>query len=190
MIEAGEHLPLDVLLQDWLGETDPDTRAAVDAHLMACDACGNLFDDMLALGRGVRTALLAGQVFTVASADLLDRLTQQGVRVREYRVPHNGSVHCTVAPEDQVLASRLEAPLDGVQRLALVERSSLAPDRAARADDIPFDPPSGEVLYLPSIARVRTLAAQTLQVALLATDETGTEREIGRYQFHHRPWAG
>ena len=188
MSASGEHIPLPVLLQDWLGESDDATREAVDGHLMACDACGPLFDEVIALGQGVRDALLAGRVFMATGPGFLDRLAERGVRVRQYQVPLNGSVNCTVAPGDEVLVGRLQAPLEGVTRLDLVEQTSLAPGTQYLAEDIPFDPRAGEVLYLASIARVRALPAHTEQLTLLATDDAGT-REIGRYVFHHRPWA-
>lgn len=189
MSTRSDHIPLDVLLQDWLGEGDGSTRDAVDAHLMACDACGALFDEVLALGQGVQQALLSGRLFAATGADMLERMRQHGVRVREYTVPLNGSVDCTVAPDDAVLVSRLQAPLQGVQRLDIVEQSSLAPGMQQRAEDIPFDPGSGELVYLASIARVRAYPSQTVQITLVAREEGGS-REIGRYTFHHRPWPG
>lgn len=188
MKPSSEHIPLDVLLEDWLGETDAATREAIDAHLMACDACGESFDELLALGQGVREALRAGSLFAAASADFVQRLADRGVRVRQYRVPHDGSVNCSVAPDDEVLVSRLQAELGGVQRLDLIEESSLAPGALQRVQDIPFDPQASEVVYLAGTARVRALPAHTVQLTLVATQD-GHEREIGRYAFHHRPWA-
>jgi hypothetical protein len=114
------HIPLEVLLQDWLGESDPITRDAVDAHLMACDACGELLDDVVALQAGVRDAVQAGAVALVTGPGFLQRLAARGARIREYRLPHNGSVNCTVAPEDEVLASRVQVPLHGVERVDMV----------------------------------------------------------------------
>jgi hypothetical protein len=186
-IDAG-HIAPDLLLQDWLGETDAATREAVDAHLMACDACGELLDGLLALGAGVRGAVRAGTVAVVTGPAFVDGLAARGVRVREYRVQHNGTVNCTVAPDDEMLVSRLQAPLVGVQRLDMTMEVSFAPGVLHRWADIPFDAATGEVLFLPGVANVRTLPAHTMQLALLAPDEAGT-REIGRYVFHHTPWS-
>jgi hypothetical protein len=183
------HVPLDVLLDDWLGESDEPTREAVDAHLMACDTCGALLDEVIALGQGVRDVLQAGRLFTVTTSRFVDRLAARGMRVRQYRVPLGGSVNCTVAPGDEVLVSRLQAPLGGVKRLDLVGQSSLDPSSPYRAEDIPFDPATGEVLYMVPIARVRQLPAHTMNMTLVATDDRGAQREVGRYAFHHSPWA-
>lgn len=49
------------------------------------------------------------------------------MRIREYRLPPNGSVNCTVAPDDELLVTRLEAPLEGVERLDAVARLSIEP---------------------------------------------------------------
>ncbi|HYD76445.1 hypothetical protein [Ramlibacter sp.] len=183
-----DHLPVDALLQDWLGESDAATREAVDTHLMACDACGERLDQLVALGAGVRGAVRAGRVTVVAGAGFVDRLAARGVRIREYRVPHNGGVNCTVAPDDEVLVSRLQAPLQGVQRLDLAVELSIQPGVVHRLDDIPFDPARGEVLVLPSVAQVRQLPAHTQHLTLIAREGDGS-RELGRYEFRHSPWS-
>ncbi|HEY1228802.1 MAG TPA: hypothetical protein VGF26_15935 [Ramlibacter sp.] len=183
------HIPLEVLLQDWLGESDPVTRDAVDAHLMACDACGELLDDVVALQAGVRDAVQAGAVALVTGPGFLQRLAARGARIREYRLPHNGSVNCTVAPDDEVLASRVQVPLHGVERVDMVMELSIAPGVQYRVDDIPFDAQADEVLFLPSVAQVRRLPAHTMVLTLLAPEGSGS-RELGRYEFRHTPWAG
>jgi hypothetical protein len=119
------------------------------------------------------------------SARFVERLKAAGRRVREYRVPHNGSVVCSVAPEDDVLVSHLDAPLQGVTRLDAVFALSLQPGHEARVQDIPFDATRGEVLFAPKLAEVRTLPSHQLVVRLLAVDAAG-EREVGSYTFHHR----
>jgi len=128
-------------------------------------------------------------VSAITSAAFVQRLAAQGLRVREYRLAHNGSVDCTVAPDDELLVSHLEVPLQGVERLDAIARLSLEPDVEHRLHDIPFDPRAGEVLYLPKLAQVRRMPAHTLHVTLLAVDGSGT-RELGRYAFRHRPWDG
>ena len=98
-------------------------------------------------------------------------------------------MNCTVAPDDDVLVSHIEAPLQGVQRLDAVIHLSTEPGVRHELHDIPFDERSGEVHYLPKLAQVRQLPAHTMQLTLLAV-EPGATREVGRYTFHHRPWPG
>jgi hypothetical protein len=184
---AVRHLSPAELLDYWLHDSDPAATDAADEHLMHCEACGEQLDGLIALGHGVRAAFRAGAVSAVTSGAFLRHLRATGLRVREYRLPHNGSVHCTVAPEDEMLASTLEAPLQGVQRLDALAELSIDPGVTHRLEDLPFEAASGEVLYLPRLAQVRALPAHTLQVTLLSVEPAGT-REVGRYAFHHRPW--
>jgi hypothetical protein len=183
------HPSVETLLDYWLHDADPLSTDAVDEHLMQCDACGQVLDELIALGEGVRTAFRAGAVSAVSSDAFVQRLLAQGLQVREYRLPHNGSVNCTVAPEDELLVAHLEAPLQGVERLDALTQLSIEPGVQRRLQDIAFDPQAGEVLFLPKIAEVKTLAAHTMQVTLLAVEPGGT-REVGRYTFNHRPWPG
>lgn len=179
------HIGFERLLAYWFGESDDAETQAIDEHLMRCDACGRELDQLAATAQAVRDAFLAGEVGAAVSPAFVAALAQRGIRVREYRVPHNGSIACTVAPEDQVLVSRLEAPLQGVRRLDVV---SALPDAAEHLQDVPFDPSSGEVVLAVRAARIRRLPAHEAIVRLLAIDEQGS-REIGRYTFRHRPWS-
>lgn len=188
MSAAPEHPSIDLLLDYWLHESDAASTEAVDEHLMRCDACGEALDGLIALSAGVREALRAGAVSMVTSAAFVQRLAGQGLRVREYRLPHNGSVNCTVAPEDELLVARLQAPLQGVQRLDARAELSIEPGVRHELHDVPFDAGAGEVVCVSRIADVRCLPAHTMQLTLLAVDSDRT-REVGRYTFHHQPWA-
>ena len=190
MSDAAGHLSVDALLDYWLHDLAPAAAVdAVDEHLMQCDACGQALDELIALGDGVRSAFRAGAVSAVTTSAFVQRLAGQGMRVREYRLAVNGSVNCTVAPDDDLLVSHLEAPLEDVQRLDAVTEWSLEPGVEHRLEDVPFDPQAGEVLYLPKIAAVEEMPENILRVRLLAV-ESGSAREIGRYAFFHRPWPG
>ena len=190
MSAGGGHLSVDALLAWWLhDEASAASVDAVDEHLMQCDACGRALDELVALGDGVRAAFRAGALSSVTTAAFVQRLVGQGLRLREYRVPLNGSVDCSVAPDDDLLVSRLAAPLAGVQRLDAVAVSSLAPGVEHRLEDVPFDPRTGEVIWLPKLAAVKREPENTLRVTLFSMEEGGA-REIGRYAFHHRPWTG
>lgn len=189
MSASANHPSIATLLDYWLHDSDAATTDAVDEHLMQCDACGQRLDELVALGDGVRAAFRAGVVATVTSGDFVRRLAAHGLKVREYRLPHNGSVNCTVAPEDELLVSRLEAPLQGIERLDALLQSSIEPDVQHSLHDVPFNPDAGEVLFFPKLAQIRQLPAHTMKVTLLAV-QSGGAREVGRYTFRHRPWPG
>lgn len=187
MSAAPDHLSPAALLDYWLGDADPAATDAADEHLMACEACGEALDGLIALGEGVRAALRAGTVATVAGHAFVQRLAAQGVQVREYRVAPGGSVNCSVAPGDGLLVSCLQAPLQGVQRLDLQMELSIEPGTRHEMHDLPFDPQVGEVMLVSKLSDVRRQPAHDVRTTLFAVDESG-RREIGRYAFHHRPW--
>jgi hypothetical protein len=91
-----------------------------------------------------------------------------------------------VAPEDEFLVSRLQAPLAGVSRLDAV--AYLADEPAHVFHDIPFDAASGEVVVTPKIAHIRAMPAHRFRWRLVAW-EAGVERVIGDYTFDHTPFA-
>lgn len=187
MSTTSNHLSTDTLLDYWLHDSDAATTDAVDEHLIACEACGQSLDELIALGKGVRSAFRAGMVSGATTDRFVRRVVEQGLQVREYRLPHNGSVNCRVAPDDQLLVAHLALPLHGIERLSAVTQFSTEPGVLHELPDIPFDPQAGEVSYIAPLTRVRHLPAHTMQLTLLA-EEAGGPREVARYTFHHRPW--
>lgn len=175
-------LEFSALTEYWLDELDEAAEARIDEHLFGCQECSAKLDEIIALASGVRAAFRQGAVRAFVTGAFVNGLTEQGVRLREYRVPHNGSVHCTLAPEDEVLVARLEAPLGGVTRLDA--HSYLGDAQPEVFRDIPFDPSSGEVVITPKIAHLRAAPSHLHRVRLVAVDANG-ERVIGDYTFNH-----
>jgi len=182
-----DHPSIDALLDYWLHDSDAAATEAIDEHLMQCEPCGRALDELVALGDGVRAAFRSGAVSAMASDAFLKRVVGRGVQVREYRLPRNGSVNCTVAPEDELLVAHLETPLRGVERLDAVVTLSFEPDVEHRLQDVPFDAQASEVLWLPKFDLIRNAPAHTAEVTLLSV-EAGGARELGRYTFRHQPW--
>jgi len=180
-----DHLGWDELVAYWLGDADAAATEAADEHLIHCDNCGARLDELIALSRGVHDAFVGGRVAAVLSGAFADALKAAGRRIREYRVPHNGAVHCTVRPGDELLVGRIAAPLAGVARVDALLETSLDPGHRERLKDIPFDATAGEVLLVPRIDTLRRLPSHDFSVRLLAVDAQG-ERELGHYRFHHR----
>jgi len=170
------------LLEYWLGELDEAAEARIDEHLLGCSECSERVAEFVALADGVRAAFKQGAVRAFVSDAFVSRLAEHGVRVREYRVPCNGSVNCSVAPEDEVLVARLEAPLAGVNRLDVISYPAGTPAEVFR--DVPFDAAASEVVITPQIARIRALPSHQHRYRLVAVDEAG-ERVIGDYTFNH-----
>ena len=176
--------PLDerTLAEYWLDELPDDAEAAVDEHLLGCGHCSARLGELVALAGGVRAACRQGAIQAFVSDAFVRHLEAQGLRVREYRVPRNGAVDCTVTPEDDVVVSRLEAPLENVTRLDLVVHPPGLPVEVQQ--DVPFDPARGEVLFTANMARLRAMPTHRLRLELVAVDGEG-RRVIGDYTFNH-----
>lgn len=180
-------IPLATLLAYWLGEIEAPREEQLDQHLLGCGHCSANLQSLVDIADGVRTAARAGGVRAVLPDAFLQRLAAQGLRLREYRVAHNGSVHCTVAPEDDLLVARLDAPLAGVDRLDIELIGGEAED-IERLRDVPFEAATGTVIVATRIDRIRALPASTSRMRLLGVTASG-ERLVGEYTFHHTPWV-
>lgn len=181
--------PLDwsTLLAYWLGELDADSEARTEEHYLGCARCSRRLDELASLAQGVRALAQAGGLEAVITEHFVRRQEEQGLHVRAYRVPLNGSVNCSVAPEDDIVVARLEAPLVGVTRLDLVHVDNDG-RLVARREDIPFVSGSGSVVISSRMDALRALPASTLRMRLLAVTGNG-ERAIGDYTFNHTPGA-
>jgi len=170
------------LVEYWLGELDEAAEAGIDEHVLGCAACSVRLAGIADLADGIRATFRHGAMRVFVTDAFVRNVAAQGVRVREYRVPRNGSVNCSVAPEDEMLVSRLEAPLAGVHRLDAI---SYLDDTATEVfHDVPFDAASGEVVVAPKLAAIRAMPSHRQRVRLIAIDEGG-ERVIGDYTFNH-----
>lgn len=181
-------VPFAALLDYWLGDLDAAREEAIERHLFGCGECCADLERIAELAGGIRALLRRGEIAAAVTPAFVEALRDSGVRLREYGVPRNGSVHCTVAPDDDLLVARLQAPLAGVERLDLVtfEPGEEAPQRLT---DIPFSAPTGEVVLVPRVDRIRALGESTATMRLVAV-EGGGERVLGEYRFLHTPWAG
>ena len=181
-------VPFDDLVAYWLDEVDGEREERIDEHVLGCGDCAGALERIADLGGAIRRLAERGAVRTVVSAAFVGRLAAAGIRVNEYRVPRNGGVHCSLAPDDDVVIARLQAPLAGIAKLDLL----LLDDEGRHSErfaDIPFDANAGEVVVAPQVARLRALPASTVRMRLVAVDAAG-ERLVGEYTFHHTPWSG
>jgi len=177
--------PIDwsTLIEYWLGELDGDAEARIEEHYLGCAYCSSRLDELNALTRGVRAVARASGVNAIVNEAFVHRLAEHGLQVREYRVPQNGSVNCTITPDDDFVVAYLEAPLTGVARLDLVDIYGSGEQRHA---DIPFVAGSGGVIVSTRAETLRALTTTTMRMRLLAVDDDG-DRLVGEYTFHHTP---
>jgi hypothetical protein len=179
---VNDHADLPTLIAYWQGELDAAHEAPFEQHYLACEICSARLAEVKAAADGVKRAFASGQVGVFLTPAFAERLRARGLRMREYHVPCNGSVNCTIALDDQVLLSRLKAPLQGVERVDAIANYK----GEHRIEDVPFDPVSGEVLMAPSVATARAWPAHRQTVRLLAVGPGG-DRILGEYEFNHSP---
>jgi hypothetical protein len=183
------HCPTPVapeILEDyWLADLSPSDEEAVEQHLLACDECSGRLRVVIGLAEGIRAVARGGTLRVVVTDAFLDRLAQEGLRVREYRVTPGGRVACTVTAEDDLVVGRFVAPLEGVERLDLAQYDAEGRERQ-RFRDLPFDPMAGEVLFTARSDVLRTLPATVQRYRLIAV-RAGGEDVLGEYTFAHTP---
>jgi hypothetical protein len=173
------------LLAYWLGELDDARESQLDEHLLACAACSDRLREIVDIGAAIRGELLRGNRFGfVLPAAFISRVKLQGFRVREYDLGPGGSVSCTITPDDDLVASRLRAPLRGVRRLDIVMHDSQL--GTVRATDVAFDPEAGSVTYVPNVSFLRSLGHAQQRVELVAVEGVD-ERVIADFTFNHHP---
>ncbi len=178
-------LTWETLLAYWLGELDADAAAQAEEHYLGCAQCSQRLEQLAAMADGVRTLARNSGVNMVVEDRFVRRLRDEGRNVREYRLPLNGSVNCTITPEDDFVIGRLEAPLAGVQRIDMVMNYDFL-ENEMRQEDVPFVAASGAVVFCPSIDMLRAAPASVMKVRLLAVDDGG-EHTLGEYTFNHTP---
>jgi hypothetical protein len=176
------HADLATMLAYWQGELDEPREAAFEEHYLGCEVCSARLAEVEAIAAGVRRAFTSGRLGAIVTPAFVEQLRSRGVRLREYFVPCNGSVNCSVAPEDQVLLSRLQVSLEGVERLDAIT----VHEGEHRLEDVPFDAASGEVVLAPCVEMVRTLPQHRQSVRLVAVGPGG-DRLLGEYVFNHSP---
>ena len=179
-------IAFEVLIEYWLSELNQARESQVEEHLMGCGECAAALGQVAALAAGIRRSVRNSAVAVVVTGDFLKRLAADGLRVREYRVPCNGSVQCTVAPDDDVLVGRMQAQLVGIEQLDVVGIGA-GGEELYRMRDVLFDPSGNEVVVTPRIEPIRSGPAHTARRKLVAVSGTG-ERTIGEYTYHHSPW--
>jgi len=181
-------IDLPALLAYWLGELDDAADARVGEHLLGCADCSAQAQWLADLAVGMRVLVHQGDIQLVVTAPFLKRAADNGLQLREYRVAPGGSVNCTLGPDDNLLITRLAAPLQGVRQVDLLWLGADG-ETLQQLTDVPFDPTAGEVLMASRTSEVRAMPETLFSMHLIGRDENG-ERRLGDYGFHHRPWKG
>ena len=173
-----------VLIDYWIAALSKAEEEAVEEHLFACDECGDRLREAIALADAVRSLAREGSLLMVVSDAFLERVAEQGLRVRQYAPPNGGSIACTVTAEDDFLIGRLTADLRGATRIDLAFCDGQGTERL-RLSDIPFHSDSPGVAFQQSITYAKAAPSETMIARLIAFDQTGGESLLGEFTFNH-----
>jgi hypothetical protein len=181
-------LSLEDLLAYRVGELPPDEDARVEAHYFACERCTSRLESLGHLREGVAQLVRDGQVTACVTAELLDVATRRdGVRIRVYELSPGETVLCTIAPEDDFVATRLRGEFEGLERVdlavhALMRSTGERESRGIQA--LPVDAASGELVMLHSGHAIRSLPRSRFELEVRAPDD----RLLASYALEHTPW--
>jgi len=178
--------PIDpaILAYYWLGILPSPDEAAVEEHLFACDPCGEALRGIIALVEGVRNLAREGSLRMVVSGAFLERATAQGLHIRQYAPPADGSVECTVTAEDDLLIAHLATDMRGARRVDLCWCDDRGVEQE-RLSDIPVNPDAGSILYQESITFAKASPTKRLILRMVSVDDSGTERLLAAFTFNH-----
>jgi hypothetical protein len=183
-IECSNPIETAVLTDYWLGLLPAEDEELVDAHLLACDGCGDRLREAIALAESLRSLARSGSLVVVVSDQFVTRAAEAGQQVRQYAPPPGGSVQCTVAADDDLLVARLAADLGAAARVDLSWCDGQGVE-FMRMTDIPVGTDAGTVLCQQSITMAKASPSNTLIARLVSVDEKAGERLLGEYAFHH-----
>lgn len=183
-IDCSDPLQGDVLMDYWLAALPSPVQDDVEQHLMTCDWCGDRLRAVIALAEGLRALARSGSLQVVISDQFLEHAAGTGLRIREYAPPRGQSIQCTVAADDDLLVARLTADLTTASRVDLSWCDPRGIERQ-RMSDIPMRADAGSVICQQSIAWAKASPTATMIARLLAVDDSGDERVLGEYTFHH-----
>ena len=181
-------IEFETLVAYWLGELPAAAEAAAEEHYFGCAYCARRLEGLAALGGSIRAAVREGKVWGFVTPSFVEHMKREGLRVREYRTALGERVDCTIRADEDAVVGRMRVPLAGVKRLDIVRTIEVEGRQVGRwrAEDVPFEPETDEVVTLPSAAALKEMPANTARVQLFAVDEAG-ERLLGEVTFAHTP---
>ncbi len=187
-MSCAKPIDYETLTAYWLGELPAAAEAQVEEHYFGCAHCARRLERLAALAGSIRAAVREGRVWGFVTPSFVEHMKREGLRVREYRTALGERVDCTLRADEDAVAGRMRVPLAGVKRLDILRTIEVEGREVGRwrAEDVPFEPGTDEVVTLPSAAALKEMPANTARVQLFAVDEAG-ERLLGEVTFAHTP---
>jgi anti-sigma factor RsiW len=177
--------PSSQLMVDYLaGGLRDDEEDRLEEHVFECDDCARTVNELYAVAAGVRAATGSGKIAMAASPALLERLEQNGVRVRHYRATAGGQVACGVEAGDDYVASHLAADFGGASSVDVVAVTTDGRE-LRRVERVPIASDAVEVTMITRADYVRSFPSMTFYYRIFAG-----QLLIAEYTFSHTAYAG
>jgi hypothetical protein len=180
--EPCQKLSLTDLVDYSMGDLPESQAANVEEHLFSCPDCGRQAAELDRLVGGVGRAARTGQMGALVTDAVLNRLSRDGVRVRNFALSPGDIVPCAVWEDDEVMVLRLRGDFTGISEVTLAQRVEGV--EVSRASGLTARSPRGEILYAVPAAWVRQLPEAAVELVLSA-DIGGEVRTIGAYTLRH-----
>jgi hypothetical protein len=169
------------------GELSPDADDRVEEHFFECAQCASRLDDLERLREAVARLVREGRVRASVTAEFLEAAARDGVRVRTYELDPGETVFCTIAPDDDFVATRFRGAFEDLESVDLRVASTMQPtgERDTQwARSLLVDVASGELVMLHSGHAIRSLPRARFELEVRAPDD----RVLASYALEHSPW--
>jgi hypothetical protein len=178
-------IPFERLAMLALGEQAEAEAAEVEDHVLGCSGCAAILESLLDLGDHLAAITREGGTPVLAGRALVERLERDRMVTRTYRMAAGGQVACTVGAEDIYTAVYLALDTRGLGRVDIFYD---APSSKYRIADVPFDPASGEIVFVQPAEYLRTLPTERKTLRVLAVED-GEERLLAEYVLNHTAYS-
>src|SRR3569832_850091 len=116
-LECTTPTPLGALLDYWAGDASADA-GRIEGRAFECSECSRRLAAVAELAQGAaRVAAIRGGIAMVLTQVIVDRLAEDGLKMRHYWVDPGDSVQCAIGTDDDLSISYLAAALRDVQRV-------------------------------------------------------------------------
>lgn len=116
MNECGHPITLGDLVDYHLDELNPERAEAIEDHVFECSQCAARLDEVGRIASAVRAATHRAEVGANVTGAFLERVEDDGLTLRDYRLEPGDTVACSAGPED-LFVVRLAADFSGAGRL-------------------------------------------------------------------------
>lgn len=167
----------------WAGDLPRAAADAIEDHVFTCAECARRLAEGEAMARAVATVVRDGRFQSVVTDALLNRLANDGVRIRTYVLEPGTVVPCSVWTDDDLVVARVRADFSGADSVTLVTRRASG-EEISRLSGVVVRPGQREIINAIPAAHLRRLPSSQVRLTVTTQGEGG-ERTLGDYVLEH-----